>query len=275
MPELTAGRGGTAAGRSVGDVAADGGVSVVGLWSDGRYLDDPPRDVVVAPGDVLLLVGREAAIRSLEVGSHRPESDRPTALIAGRGLVGAHAQRVLADADVSVRTVDESDRAGVDVVGDATDAETLRRAGLDEADAVIAALPDDDATVLTTLSAVDGEREPTVIARLDDDGNEPNLRRAGADYVLSVTTLGGRVLVSDALDDPTIGADRQLRTAWLDGDRFAGMSVGETPVSGSTCSLVGVERDGTFVTDPDPSSVVRAGDRLVVVGPDDEVGAVR
>lgn len=195
-------------------------------------------------------------------------------MLAGYGIVGSTVSNELDDAGIECRVIDTEERPGIDIVGDATAPETLRRAGVADAAAVVIALDDDDATVLSVLAADEASGSPDVIARMNDPTNETNIRRAGAAYVLGVPTISGRLLVSEVLQEPVVGVDRQLRTARIDGVRFAGQSLAATPIADTNCVVVGVERDGTVTTDITGEFQLRPDDQLLVVGPDADIGVV-
>lgn len=249
-------------------------VSVVGHWIDGRFSGSPPADTIVEPGTILLVAGPPEPLEQLDAAACRREDD-PTVIVAGSGIVGRTVHDELDAAGIDCRVIDIADGPAVDVVGDATTAETLQQAGIDEAAAIVVALDDDDATVLTILAADESPGSADSIARLNKAKNETNIRRAGADYVLGVSTMAGRLLVSEVLDEPAVGVDRQLRTARFAGDRFAGQRLAETRVVDTDCVVVGIVRDDTVQAGIDGSFRIRSDDELIVVGPDTEIGRLR
>ncbi|MFB6293273.1 MAG: TrkA family potassium uptake protein [Halonotius sp.] len=260
------------AGQTVADIETDD-ITVVGHWVDGEFVGEPDAKAVVDPETVLLLAGPTEPLAELEADSCRVEPD-PTVLLAGYGIVGSTVSNELDDAGIECRVIDMTDGPDIDIVGDATAPETLRRAGVADAAAVVIALDDDDATVLSVLAADEASGSPDVIARMNDPTNETNIRRAGAAYVLGVPTISGRLLVSEVLQEPVVGVDRQLRTARIDGVRFAGQSLAATPIADTDCVVVGVERDGTVTTDITGEFQLRPDDQLLVVGPDADIGVV-
>ena len=260
------------AGRTVADIETDQ-LSVVGHWVDGEFVGSPDDETVIEPETVLLLAGPKEPLAEVEAESCRVDSD-PTVLLAGYGIVGSTVSDELADAGIECHVIDMADDPEIDIVCDATTPETLRRAGLDEASAFVVALDDDDATVLSILAADESPGSADVIARMNDPANETNIRRAGADYVLGVPTISGRLLVSEVLQEPVVGVDRQIRTVRIDGDRFAGQRIGETPLPAADCVVVAVERDGAFLTDLSAEFEIRSDDQLVVVGQDDAIGTL-
>jgi len=249
-------------------------VSVVGHWIDGRFSGSPPADTIVEPGTVLLVAGPPEPLERLDAAVCRRE-DAPTVIVAGSGIVGRTVHDELDAAGIDCRVIDIGDGPVVDVVGDATTAETLQRAGIDRAAALVVALDDDDATVLTILAADESPGSADSIARLNEAENETNIRRAGADYVLGISTMAGRLLVSEVLDEPAVGVDRQLRNARLAGDRFAAQRLAETPVADTDCVVVGIIRDDTVQTGIDGAFRIRSDDELIVVGSDTEIGRLR
>jgi Trk K+ transport system NAD-binding subunit len=284
--EITATPESRLAGRSVGDIAADD-IRVVGHWVDGAFVGTPDDETVIEPGSVVLLAGSTESLAEVEADSCRVDPD-PTVVIAGHGIVGATVSDELRDAGIECRVIDTQDGNGVDIVGDATTPATLQRAGVADAAAFVVVLDDDDATVLSVLAADEAtstgadaagtaDESPgaaDVIARMNDPANETNIRRAGAEYVLGVPTISGRLLVSEVLQEPVVGIDRQLRTARIDGARFAGQSLAATPIADTDCVVVGVERDGTVTTDITGEFQLRPDDQLIVVGPDADIGVV-
>lgn len=258
------------AGQRIADIETDE-LSLVGHWVDGEFVGSPDDATIIDSETVLLLAGPKEPLAELEAESCRVDPD-PTVLLAGYGIVGSTVSDELGDAGIECRVIDMADGLDIDIVGDATTPDTLQRAGLPEAAAFVVALDDDDATVLSILAADESPGAADVIARMNDPANETNIRRAGADYVLGVPTISGRLLVSEVLQEPVVGVDRQIRTVRINGSRFAGQQIGETALPAADCVVVAVERDGTFLTDPSGEFEIRSDDQLIVVGQDNAIG---
>ncbi|GAA0544730.1 NAD-binding protein [Halorubrum ejinorense] len=105
------------------------------------------------------------------------------------------AARRLADHDVPVHTADPSD------------VEPLERVNLAGARAVVAATDDDARDALAILTARQLNPEVRIVAAVTQRENVDKLRRAGADQVISPSTLGGHILV-----DCAFGADSKDAT---------------------------------------------------------------
>jgi voltage-gated potassium channel len=105
------------------------------------------------------------------------------------------AARRLADRDIPVYTADPSD------------VEPLERVNLTGARAVVAATEDDARDALAILTARQLNPDVRIVAAVTQRENIDKLRRAGADQVISPSTLGGHILV-----DCAFGADSREAT---------------------------------------------------------------
>lgn len=216
-------------------------------------------------------------------------------IICGFGRVGVHVadQLVADDALFVVVDTDEeklerlSQRGYLYVRGDATEEHVLEVAGLEQARAVVAAVNSDADNVLITLTAKGISPDTIVIARAKADENEAKLRRAGANKVIAPTTIGGR-RIAQILTRPAVAE-------FLEGEGSGGVdyTLEEIPVRGAGeldgatlaeaairerygVTVLAVQRaDGTLDTHPSADFTLHEGDLLVVMGSDDEVGALR
>ncbi|GGL51573.1 NAD-binding protein [Halocalculus aciditolerans] len=87
------------------------------------------------------------------------------------------------------------------LVADPSDEEAFDRGGLDRARAVVAATNDDGEDALAILTARQLRPDIHIVAAASERENEPKLKRAGADTVISPAVIGGRLLVRSALGD--------------------------------------------------------------------------
>jgi voltage-gated potassium channel len=83
---------------------------------------------------------------------------------------------------------------------DPGDEDSLERAGLDRARAVVAATNSDADDALAVLTARQLRPDVRIVAAVTDQENVRKFKRAGADTVISPTVLGGHMLVQSALD---------------------------------------------------------------------------
>ena len=277
VAELPIHRGSRLVGTTLAEsgIREQAGVNVVGAWFRGEFETPPSPDAPLTNGTVLLVTGREdqlAQLKELTLSEVR-RFDRGHTVVVGYGQVGRTIVDALDDAGLSHTVVDRVERDGVDVVGDAIEPETLRAAGVDDARSVILALPDDTTTEFTTLVIRDLSPETEVVARVEEPGSIQKMYRAGADYVLSLATVSGRMIASTILDDEDVlSLDQQVEVVRTAAPKLAGQTLGEALVRSKTgCTVVGVERNGDVVTDVGADLRVETDDELIIAGTDEGI----
>ncbi|MFB6354456.1 MAG: TrkA family potassium uptake protein, partial [Halobacteriales archaeon] len=249
------------------------GANVIGLWDRGEFDPRPGPDARLAADAHLFVAGTAAQLERLKelTRSEERRRARGTVVIAGSGEVGSAVAQAVAKTPMRAVVVDVEDRPGVDVVGDATDAETLREAGIDTADSLVVALSNDTDTVLATLVARELNPDAQIVARADDDEAVGKIYRAGADYVLALATVSGRMAASAIIEEEEVLTPvRQLEIVRTTAPGLVGQSLAGADVRARTgCTIVAIERDDAVLTELDPELVIEAGDTLVVAGTDD------
>jgi len=251
------------------------GVNVVGAWFGGQFETPPDPDATLTNGTVLLVAGQEDQLdRLVELTqSDVRQFDRGETVVVGHGEVGRAIVDALDEAGVPNTVVDRRPKDGVDVVGDAVEPETLREAGIEDARSVILALPDDTTTEFATLVVRDVSPETEVIARVEEPESVGKMYLAGADYVLSLATVTGRMIASAILDGADVlSLDRQVEVVRTRAPGLVGQRIADANVRARTgCTVVAIERDGDLLTTVGPDVRVRRGDELVVAGTDEGI----
>jgi Trk K+ transport system NAD-binding subunit len=251
------------------------GVNVVGAWFGGQFESPPDPDARLTSGTVLLVTGHEEQLdRLVELTqSDLRQFERGETVVVGYGEVGSAIVDALDDAGIPNTVVDRRPKDGVDVVGDAVEPETLREAGIEDARSVILALPDDTTTEFTTLVVRDVSPGTEVIARVEEPQSIRKMYRAGADYVLSLATVSGRMIASSVLDGADVlSLDSQVEVVRTKAPGLVGQRIGDALVRSKTgCTIVAIERDGDLLTAVGPDVRIEHGDELVVAGTDEGV----
>lgn len=250
-------------------------VTVLGLWVEGTFVESPDSDTTVDEDTVLLVGGRDPDIRRLERATYQGRDVQPTVIIAGYGHVGSTVRDRLQHSTANCTVVDIDDGEEITVVGDVTEEESLRRAALEDATVFVVTIGDDDDAILATLLADRLVTGLDIIVRLDDPANEQKARRAGADYVLSLPELSGRVLAQDVLREERLSYSRQLETVRIDATPFAGRSLAEIGVLDTDCIVVAVERGDELLTDIGTTFTLEPDDRIIVVGSEEALETLR
>jgi len=263
-------------GETLDEVETSGEVSVtvLGLWQEGRFEDSPASETVVDADTVLLVAGSESALRALEAKTYRGRNVEPTVVIAGNGIVGSTVRRTLEASAAACTVVDISPGEDVDIVGDVTREETLLEANITDATVYVVAVSDDDDAILSVVLAEELASDLDIIVRLNRESDETKVRRAGADYVLSLPAMTGRVLAREVLHEEILTYGRQLKPVRLDAEPFAGQSLAETEIAERDCIVLAVERGGDLLTDVSPEFELRSGDTILLIGRDSDIDAL-
>ena len=249
------------------------GATVVGAWLRGEFVSPPSPDARLDEHSLLLVAGRESQLEKLKrmtLSDTRP-SRRGRVVVGGLGEVGTTVAEAVEADGLDAVGVDIEDGPNVDVPGDATEASTLREAGLDGANAVVLALPDDTLTVFATLVIRELDPDVEILARAKETESVRKLYRAGADYVLALATVSGRMLASTILDEEVMSFDKQIEIVRTTAPALAGRTLGGADIRARTgCTVIAVERDGETITELGPDFELRADDDLVLVGTDED-----
>jgi Trk K+ transport system NAD-binding subunit len=251
------------------------GANVIGAWVCGEFETAPPPRMELDTGTILLVAGEQDQLERLK-GLTSSQTHKPhhgTVLVVGHGEVGTTVTEALAAANVPYTVVDLEDQPGVDVVGDTTDPATLQKADIEQARTVVFAVADDTVTGFGTLVARDLNPDVEVIARAEETENVQKIYRAGADYVLALATVSGRMLASTILEqEEVISMDKRVEIVRTTAPALAGQTLAEADVRSRTgCTVVAVERNGQVLTEIGPEFRFQRDDDVIVAGTDEGV----
>lgn len=171
------------------------------------------------------------------------------------------------------------------VIGDATDEEVLKAAGIERAVGLLATLPSDKDNLLIALTARGLNPNLRIVARGIDHHIQDKLKKAGADEVVLPNKIGALRLVSllvrpaavsflDTMLREEKGALRIEDVPIAKGSAIEGKSLSESRIREGTGVIVmalkyGAGRATHF--NPSADTLLKAGDVMVVMGKVDEV----
>jgi voltage-gated potassium channel len=196
-------------------------------------------------------------------------------IICGSGDLGLHIsdeltatkrQHVMVDIskDAADKFLDAA-KGRVFIEGDATDNDTLLKAGIEQARGLFAALGDDNQNLVLTLTAKQLNPELRVVSRCNELSNSDKMKKAGADAVISPCLIGGLRMASEMVR-PTVVSflDVMLR------DREQNLRVEEIPIppafSGESISSLKLKRHPKILP-----LAVRTGEEWTYNPPEDYV----
>ncbi len=213
-------------------------------------------------------------------------------ILCGYGSVGEEIAREFAERKLAFVVVESNPaalgravEAGYLVVeGDATSDDVLTQAGVHRAHALLAASDSDSGNTYITLTAKALNPAIFVIARAGKRDSEARAMRAGADRVISPYALSGRRMALSAIQPNIVDFVDTLAVGRKAGQMLAEIEVTEDSglfglyirhmMETSRVTILGVQRaGGELIVGPREDVRLEMGDRLMVVGPEDEVAA--
>ena len=218
-------------------------------------------------------------------------------IVCGGGMTGRHVIAELVRNKELVVLIEQNQdniercRAIVDLLyikGDATDDENLMDAGMDKASGVIITLPNDKDTLYITMTARMLNKNIRIISRIIDRNLESKLIKAGADGVVSSNFIGALRMASemirpaavDFLDSMLRSSKGNLRIHQLivsENSALAGKNIGESGIKNKYNVLtLGIRHNNQEIEfNPSPSSVLKEGMALIVMGEVDNIARAR
>ena len=203
-------------------------------------------------------------------------------ILIGYGDVGRSIAEVLEKAHIYYVVIDTNEAKLKDKgfeyhIGNGTDEEILRKAGLTSASTVIIALNNDDDIIFTTLIARNVNPHSIILARANSTKSIDKIYRAGADYVASLSIVAGQMLAHIALGHEE---DSILMLQGLEIGKYqitprsplAGKSIADEGIRSKIgCTVIGIEEKGKTTTDIDPSIILGEGMTLAIIGNSDQI----
>jgi voltage-gated potassium channel len=239
---------------------------------------------VIVEGSIQRYVGRQRMLRDIEkLHDHY--------VICGHGRMGQILCEELHSEGVPFVVVEGDPEAaeqlaarGYRVVGgDATEDDTLTRAGVKRAKGLVAVVSRDVDNLYITLSAREMCREANpglyILCRATDQSASEKIKRAGANRVISPYAIGGMRIVQ-ALLRPTVYdfVDIATQRSGLDlmfeeirigaASRLDGVSVKDSDIRKHyDVIVIAIKKaDGARVFNPGPDTVMHGGDVLITLG---------
>ena len=208
-------------------------------------------------------------------------------IICGYGRIGSTIARQFHRQNVPLVVIERDpqrlqaamEEGALAVEADASREDVLKRVGIDRARGLIAAVGTDAENVYAVLSARVLRPDLFIVGRAETEDATAKLRRAGADRVISPYQIGAVHIAQTALR-PAVVDFVELAT----GTDNLDLAMEEITVAGNSSLanqtvwdanlrirfgviLVGIQRtDRSMEFNPPAESVIRAGDKLVVLG---------
>jgi voltage-gated potassium channel len=210
-------------------------------------------------------------------------------IICGNGRIGSlisqellHSNKTFLVIDKDPAVIESLERTGVPhILGDASDEEILIKGGIKRSKGLIATASSDMTNVYIILVAKELNPDLFVLARAETEDSVKNLKRAGANKVVSPYLIGGRHMANIILK-PTVVDFIELATGEKTGDfiiqmegfkikedsRLVGKTLKDAPIRKDIGLIVVAVRDrtGKMIFNPGAELKISADDVLVCIG---------
>jgi Trk K+ transport system NAD-binding subunit len=251
------------------------GLSVVGFWERGKLRPAYP-DTAIQADSVLVVAGtpqQMAALNALLPG----EADLSApVLVIGAGKVGHAAARSLKRKGLRVHVIDRTESALAPVAGDvdgifrgdAADRRLLEAAGILDARSLLLTTNEDAMNIYLAVYCRRLNARLRIVSRITHERNLEAIHRAGADFVLSYTTLGVEAVMSLLRGYPPVllGEGVELFSVPVP-PSLAGTLLLESAIGSKTgLSAVALKRGDELIAPLSSEMVLESGTDLVMLG---------
>ena len=175
------------------------------------------------------------------------------------------------------------------LIGDGTDDDILKRAGIDRARALITALPTDADNVFIVLSARSMNPNIQIISRASHAGSYPKLIKAGANHVIMPDRIGGTHMATLVSKPDVVEFIDFLSSEEGESIHIESVEYDQLPFeirdkslqdimawkkTGVSC--IGIKTaDGKFVISPPENTVITSGMKVLVLGNREQIAEMK
>ena len=258
------------------------GVTVIGMLEKGAFRAATPQTEITSQTILMLVGSKQQLQRFAESFPLRvePRSDSVQVLILGGGRVGQAAAATLAKHGISYHIVEkrpmkvgEIEQYHI-VSGDAADINTLKAACIETVQSVIVTTHSDEMNIYLTFYCRRLRPDVQIISRSSLARNVSKLHMAGADLVMSYTSLAAGVIFQLLKpDDFSLYAEGLAVFHRSAGKRFAGKSITESTIREQTgFSVIAIRRAERLTVSPDPDLRLEEDDEIYAIGNAENAG---
>ena len=250
------------------------GVTVVGIWEQGQFVL-PTAEQRIGSSSVLLLAGSAQQLNEYDRHYGQYLKSEAPVLILGGGRVGRAAAEALRERDIDYRIIEKNPKLTRDkkryIQGNASDINTLKRAGIDTAPTIIITTHDDATNIFLAIYCRRLRPDIQVISRSELDRNVPILHNAGADLVMSYGSISTNTILNLLKPDELLMLSEGLSVVSLDVPAaLDGKSIAESNIRTDTgCSVIGLKDGSEMHLNPEPSILLKKGRELIIICTDE------
>jgi Trk K+ transport system NAD-binding subunit len=251
------------------------GLNIVAVWERGKLLPAGP-ETLLSEQSVPVVVGTEDQITELDALFIIYHPVDAPALVIGGGNVGKAACIALRKRESPVTVLDSdetlepalSQLADRVVIGDASNLETVKLAGIEDATSVVLTTNDDATNIFLTLYCRRLNPDAHIVSRITHEWNLEAIHRAGADFALSHGSLGIQTLLSmiQGRELIVVGEGTELFVEPIP-PSLAGKALASSAIGAETgLNVIAIRDNGSLLTNPPASTLLPADGELVMLG---------
>jgi len=251
------------------DVRAVAGINVVGIWDRGHFkLPDPDEKLTI--GTVLVIAGSQEQILAFNAHVRQDTNDNAPVLILGGGRVGLAAAEYFAASNIDYCIVEKNPRITSDkiITGNATDHDILQKAGISNAPSILITTHDDDMNTYLAIYCRRLRKDAQIISRATLDRNINTLHTAGADLVMSYSSLVTNTILNLLSPEKVLMLSEGLNIFKVEvpEDLIDKKLVDSNIRSDTNCNVIALIINKEVIANPDPEIVLQGDYELVLIG---------
>lgn len=246
------------------------GINVVGVWERGLF-DIPTAQTLINPTTVLLLAGTAEQFSDYDKKFGRDKKQHSPILILGGGRVGQSAAQALRERNIDYRVIEKERTVEGDeryIYGSAADINTLMRAGIKSAPSVIITTHDDPTNIYLTIYCRKLCPDIQIISRASLERNISKLHAAGADLVMSYTSMAASTIMNVLQPDDLLMIAEGLNIFSVAvPESLVGKSIAESEIRSRTgCNVIAIYDREVKNINPGPSFRFGKNNELILIG---------
>ncbi|RXJ51493.1 potassium channel family protein [Gelidibacter gilvus] len=251
------------------------GVSIVGIWERGR-LQPITGNEVLTQESILVIIGHKEQLQNIDELFHDYTVNPHPVLLIGAGRVGLAAAKALHKNGVLVNVVDKDPEVCKKVSpfcnkvysGDASDYQLLKKAGILEAPSVLLSTHDDTMNIYLASYCRQLNKDVRIVSRISEARNVDIIQKAGANFVLSYSTLGSEAVlsISKGQELTILGEGFTLFIIPIP-KSLEGKSLAESDIGAKTgLSVIAIKENSEVVTSLSSHTILPDGAEIVMLG---------
>ncbi|TYB79755.1 potassium channel family protein [Bizionia myxarmorum] len=251
------------------------GVSIVGIWERGR-LQPIKGDEILTHDSVLVIIGNKEQLNKIDELFIDYNVNPNPVLLIGAGKVGLSAAKSLHKNGVLVNVIDKDPEVCKKVspfcnqvfIGDAADYQLLTKAGILEAPSVLLTTHDDTMNIYLASYCRQLNKDVRIVSRISETRNIDIMQKAGADFVLSYSTLGSEAVlsISKGQELTVLGEGFTLFIIPIP-KSLEGKTLSESGIGAKTgLSVIAIKENSEVVTLLSAKTILPHGAEIVMLG---------